>query len=304
LIFLTKKYQVYKLFFIGILLINLLNDFHLSKFLLIEKNKIFTFWEPKDKIPGYLKLCIKSWKKALPSYEIIILNYIISKKLLGNELFYKIICTNMSFALQADAIRIAILKKYGGIWLDADTIIINGEFIQEYKDYELVMFGEEKKKIQYIAFIYASKKSSLLSQWLNQIIINVKTYKSILKNKTNTVYWKNSFKKVKSNFFLGYSIIDNLLKNISGKKYKRIDSKSMNIFPERTLFNKNLSNYELLYKEFYFNQGEFQILLENKVSLILLHNSWTPSEYKKMSKEEFLKQDILLSKLLSKLLNK
>ena len=166
------------------------------------------------------------------------------------------------------------------------------------------MFGEEKKKIQYIAFIYASKKSSLLSQWLNQIIINVKTYKSILKNKTNTVYWKNSFKKVKSNFFLGYSIIDNLLKNISGKKYKRIDSKSMNIFPERTLFNKNLSNYELLYKEFYFNQGEFQILLENKVSLILLHNSWTPSEYKKMSKEEFLKQDILLSKLLSKLLNK
>ena len=43
---------------------------------LINSNKIiFTFWEPKENIPGYLKLCIKTWKKFLPEYKIIILDY-------------------------------------------------------------------------------------------------------------------------------------------------------------------------------------------------------------------------------------
>ena len=303
---LKKIFQDKKLFVISILLLLLFNDLNfLSKYLLIRKknNKIFTFWEPRDKIPGYLKLCIKTWQKFLPLYEIIILDYQLSKELLGVELFSKIICKNMSLPLQADAIRVALLNKYGGIWLDTDTIILNSEFITKFVNYELGMFGDVKRKIQYIAFIYSIKNSTLLNEWLNQIIINVKTYKSILYNKNNTINWKKSFEKVRSNFFLGYSIIDTLLKNITDKKYFRLDAKRMNIFPERTLFNNNNTNYEHLYVEFYFKKREPQIILKNNVSLILLHNSWTPLKYKRMSEYEFLKQDILLSKLLSKLLN-
>jgi mannosyltransferase OCH1-like enzyme len=297
--------NIKKLIFNSILLIILIDDFNsLSKYLLIQKKNIFTFWEPRDKIPGYLKLCIRTWKKFLPSYEIIILDYQLSKKLLGLDLFSKIICKNMSFPLQADAIRVALLYKYGGIWLDTDTIILNSEFIKKFIDYELGMFGEVKKKIQYIAFIYSIKNSSLLTEWLNEIIIRVKTYKSILFNKNNTIIWEKSFKKVYSNFYLGYSIIDSLLKNITDKKYYRLDAKSMNIFPERTLFNNsNNTKYENLYKEFYFEKRDPEFILKKNISLILLHNSWTPLKYKRMSEYEFLNQDILISKLLSKLLN-
>ena len=38
-------------------------------------NRIFTFWEPNSTISPYLKLCLKTWKKYLPDYEIIVLNY-------------------------------------------------------------------------------------------------------------------------------------------------------------------------------------------------------------------------------------
>lgn len=55
---------------------------------------------------------------------------------LGESLFNTIICQNMSLQTQSDAIRVAILKKYGGIWMDADTILINRNFFNELKNYD------------------------------------------------------------------------------------------------------------------------------------------------------------------------
>ena len=42
----------------------------------------------------------------------------------------------MKMKVQADAIRIAILKKYGGIWMDADTIVTNSHLIKRFYDYK------------------------------------------------------------------------------------------------------------------------------------------------------------------------
>ena len=76
-----------------------------------NKNIIFTFWEPKEKIPGYLSLCIMTWQKFLPGYKIVILDYKKVKSFLGIKFFSNIICNNMSLMVQTDAIRVAILHK-------------------------------------------------------------------------------------------------------------------------------------------------------------------------------------------------
>lgn len=49
------------------------------------KKQIFTFWEPKNKIPAYIQLCIKTWYKILPDYEIKILDYDNIKDLLDKN---------------------------------------------------------------------------------------------------------------------------------------------------------------------------------------------------------------------------
>ena len=36
-----------------------------------RKLSIFTFWEPNTKIPGYIQLCINTWKKNMPNYHIL-----------------------------------------------------------------------------------------------------------------------------------------------------------------------------------------------------------------------------------------
>jgi hypothetical protein len=69
----------------------------------------------------------------------------------------------MTLPIQADAIRVAILKKFGGIWMDADTIILNEELFKRCTIFDLIMVGDEKTKTQNIGFIYASKKSSLIN---------------------------------------------------------------------------------------------------------------------------------------------
>ena len=114
-----------------------------------NKKNIFTFWEPVEKMPGYLKLCMKTWKKFLPDYKIIILDYKSLKNNLGESLFNDIICKNMSLAVQADAIRVALLNKYGGVWIDTDTIILNGDFIKAFKNYELTMIRDTNSSYHY-----------------------------------------------------------------------------------------------------------------------------------------------------------
>ena len=50
----------------------------------------------------------------------------------------------MPLSMQADAIRVALLRKYGGLWMDIDIIILNGNFTKLFERYELTMIGEEK----------------------------------------------------------------------------------------------------------------------------------------------------------------
>ena len=269
-----------------------------------HKKIVFTFWEPREKIPGYLKLCMKTWKKYLLDYEIKILDYKTSEELLGKRLFSRIICKNMSLAVQADAIRVALLNKYGGLWIDTDTIILNGEFIQELEKYELTMIRDTKTGYHYIGFIYAYKNSILLKKWLRQIIYKVKNYKYLL-NKKDDNFWKTSGKSLKTVRYLGNQIINSLIKNIQKNKLFHLDSNEINAFPERKFcYNFSLEFYFHRYKTFYFTKGDTQIVLNNTKRLILLHNSWTPLKYKNMSEKEFLKQDILLSNLLLQILER
>ena len=83
--------------------------------------KVFTFWEPKEKVPGYVRLCMDTWKDCLPGYETVVLDYGTLGDWLTPEEQRAILCRKMTLAMQSDCIRCAVLKKHGGVWMDADT---------------------------------------------------------------------------------------------------------------------------------------------------------------------------------------
>lgn len=280
-------------------------SFSTSKYEIISSNYnyIFTFWEPHDSLPGYLTLCIKTWKKYLANnYKIIILDYSNIRHYLGYKIVKQILCLDMTLPIQSDAIRVAILQKYGGIWMDADILIVNSKFITMLNGSDLVMFGTSKNQTQHIGFIYASNKSTILKAWLDRIINNVRIYKYklVLNYLFPIKYFKKSFEELNEWSYLGNGIIDSLVNNASEKDFKRIEKEDAYSLPEQQLLNKDSI---ISYINFYFTNNYSLEFLDKCKGVILLHNSWTPKKYKDMSAKEFLKQDILLARLFFRLLN-
>lgn len=295
-----------------------------------NKPKIFTFWEPKGNIPHYIQLCIQTWRKFLPEYEIVLVDYSNINKYLGKNFYDNILYTDFPLSILSDTIKCALLKTYGGIWFDADTIITSPEVNKHLTNssYEFICIG------QHLAFIKADKKSHLLNYWLKQIIYRIEFYKNQkykkneLKSKLGHIFHLKLFKIMNRWDYFGNSIIGNdingnIIFRISRKtknklnfpvlydyltkrrKILSIDRTEINALPE--IIGKGKINKENLirnYQNFYFENDYSQEVIKSTKGIILLHNSWTPRRYKEMNEEEFLKQNNTLSNILKTILYK
>lgn len=82
--------------------------------------KLHYAWFGNEK-PKYLIDNIKSWRRFLPDYEIIEWNdknWDVNKYLFS-EYFYE----NKKYGFIVDPLRVDVLKKYGGIYIDADVTL-------------------------------------------------------------------------------------------------------------------------------------------------------------------------------------
>lgn len=79
-------------------------------------------WLSDDDYPSKIKKCIKSWKKYLPDYEIMLWD---TKRFnLEENIWVKQAFTKKKYAFAADYIRFYALYNYGGIYLDSDVEVL------------------------------------------------------------------------------------------------------------------------------------------------------------------------------------
>lgn len=238
---------------------------------------------------------METWARFLPNYKIIVLDYSNLYNYLDKNCYDKSLFTsNYGYAKQADAIRCAILNKYGGIWLDADSIITsNNKFIKLIdKTSDFIIID------RHIAFIKATKGAKILQTWEHEAKERIKIfsrYKLFLKFFDNNLY-----KKFKNWDYLGNGIIDKYLEFASEPDFYSIDSKYAKVFPECHYFlPKSEAERVKAYQNFWFYNDFSNYLLDKELEgLICLHNSWTPKELKNLSEKEFLNKNCTLSKLL------
>lgn len=161
---------------------------------------IYTFWNG-TKLPPFIKKCINSWKRYNPSYTIIILN----KKNLSAYLSEDIFSFKHSDSPQriSDFIRLSILKKTGGIWMDASIYLNKSldwihhkqyETQSEFIGYSIQSCGFEKRNhnIPIIEswFLASVPNSRFISDWHHSFFsINefntVDDYVTHIRNKTD-----------------------------------------------------------------------------------------------------------------------
>lgn len=104
--------------------------------------KIHYCWFGKKEKPELVKTCIESWKIKLSEYEIIEWNE--DNFDINSNIFVKEAYECGKYAFVSDYVRVYVLYKYGGIYLDTDVEVCR-EFSEEILRND--SFWDLKKKI-------------------------------------------------------------------------------------------------------------------------------------------------------------
>ena len=127
---------------------------------------IWTYWNSEE-IPEVVQLCIESWRRHNPTYEIRVL----TPQTLGD--YIDIDIKGLSFidspAREADAIRLLLLEQFGGVWSDATVLAtqpysfsLNSEFV----GYFLESFTSDSRFPVLEAWFFATRAhGAFITKW-------------------------------------------------------------------------------------------------------------------------------------------
>jgi len=183
-----------------------------------SKPKLWVYWETKPgyKMPDYIRLCIFSmYKHCFRSFDIIQLNEKNIYDYLPELVSKPFDLSKLLIAQKVDYYRVLLLKKYGGLYLDADTLVMKDpiEIIEKLKDYDYVGFGCTGMKCNYG---YGKPSNGIMASRPNGRLIS-----RVLDNLENKL--TNNKNKKFGYFDLGKYIIwnelDYLIKNENYKYY-------------------------------------------------------------------------------------
>jgi hypothetical protein len=135
---------------------------------------IWTFWDSED-IPPIIKKCTDTWYEKNPNYEIRILNMNNIHTYLQNYEIYSIKnwIYNDSPQRLSDLVRLHILSKYGGIWLDASIVCYeNFDWVREEKSDCLLYSIPELSIVPLLEswFIACTPGNAYVNDWKNEFM--------------------------------------------------------------------------------------------------------------------------------------
>lgn len=224
---------------------------------------VFTFWE--GHMPEYIRLCMKTWKVPFT-----VLDY-------GNLNNYTDLpiekIKRFDLPKVGDIVRVHVLRDQGGYWLDADTIMVTNQL----PDTDLV--GDPQERTSSAGLLYSKSQSEMFIDWAR--------YQDEIINGTGTPTWWATFV---NDFSDPYA-----------KEHEEIRIHPIeNYWPEVYMIQDNVPRYQK-YQRFYFNEHHSLADIK-KTDLLMLHNSWTPDWYKRLSADEIMDNNCTLSNILKEVL--
>jgi len=215
-----------------------------------NKKTLYIYWaQGFNNAPYVVKKCLISWEKLNPTWKIIKLtdnninNYINIKKEIPNIDNKKISKTALS-----DIIRIFLLEKYGGLWVDATTFcnVPLDDWLHKYLDSGFFAFDNINLFSSW--FIY-SNKNNYITKMLKIKIIE---YWNI-NNKTTKYFWLHELfsELYKNNKKFGDLWIKTPKKSAyDGFLWLKLTEKQCNNnnFIKQLLNDKKIPLYKLTYK--------------------------------------------------------
>lgn len=252
---------------------------------------IWMYWEnkPGRNKPKYLDLCYKTIVKHNPNFNINLLNEKSVHKFLPN---LRNEINQLTIPQKADYIRLSLLHRYGGIWIDSDTIVMKNltPLLEKLLKHDFVGFGctgphcsRSKSGYPYPSnWVLIARKDSVLMQNCLKEADRILTYElDVLKRKYHLI---------------GRVLLWNQIKNL-----KMIDKTwdyhhQSSICTERDSNGQKYRNYRFLSNE------DYDPVCKDKTFFIPVYNTAPgfPEWFIKSSEKTLLSKDNLFSKLIKK----
>lgn len=130
---------------------------------------IWTYWDTEE-VPEIVKLSMKSWRKTSPNYFINLMNQKNIEEFVSLPENWK----RLPSYRQSDIIRLRLLEKYGGVWIDASTILLEDldNFIS--KD-NLTLFITPSSSLENPVFenwfISAPLNNKVIKMWIEEVLL-------------------------------------------------------------------------------------------------------------------------------------
>lgn len=118
-----------------------------------------------DNAPEIVKKCVLTWERANNEWEVIKLNRETIKKYISIEKIVKVNRKNIEKSDISDVIRIKLLSKYGGVWVDSTCICQRplDAWLGEYTRSGFFAFSEPAKDREIASWFMASEKGNYLT---------------------------------------------------------------------------------------------------------------------------------------------
>ncbi len=230
--------------------------------------KIWMYWDSGfDNCPELINKSCESWAKMNPEYDVVFLHNGNLKDHLGfdlNDIFF-ISSVDAGVAMKADILRLYLLKKYGGLWVDTTTFCLkplSSWFEPETVDTGFFLFRHKENQTRPgEAWVIASQKNgAIVSQVLNFFIDhmfqprNVTLYVSNrikmvgLSHTAGKKYGLAEVKLAETKYFMpyfsiGYFINEAVKTGISAKIWALLETKTNNHTINNDPFDKFRQSY-------------------------------------------------------------
>ncbi len=139
-------------------------------------NIIWTYWD-SDPLPPFIEQCISTWYEHNPDFEIHVLNKnnlheFLSKKEIRDIETWKYNDSNQRFS---DLVRLTVLPKYGGVWLDASIVCYESfNWIHEENSeclvYSIKELAPPEAPMLESWFIACTKGNEFVSAWRDEFV--------------------------------------------------------------------------------------------------------------------------------------
>jgi hypothetical protein len=282
-------------------------------------------------MPAYLGLCLRTWQRNAPDYEVIVLDHSNLAQYAGAGVLDLETLAQVSPNIQKDAVMFAVLARHGGLFMDMDTIVFSGmdAFRRELLSTELVTFS------RHMAVTGARRESTLVHGCLERIRQRLERLRA--DGVPSYGVWWNFFgnavldeqmvatcraasrlARVQGRFTEG---VGRILRPAGTKAaafprrvdgvltrwryrfdlehlYRMLDRDRHGFIAERVHGNRRIRDREQRYLDYWFEQSDEHRPPPGQVPIIGLHHSWTPRWYMDLDEAAVLAHPCLMSRTL------